>query len=121
MNTMTLYLPSGKLEVDLNESQTAKAVYQGGPYQALAQLYGDELYFSTSIRLESEESVSVVSAGDVAYWPPGQALCFFFGATPDSNEDEIRPASPVNLIGSFKVDFELLRKVHQGDIVSLQF
>ncbi|MGB9124610.1 MAG: cyclophilin-like family protein [Nitrosotalea sp.] len=31
--------------------------------------------------------------------PPGQAICLFFGPTPIGNKGEIKPYSPVNVIG----------------------
>lgn len=36
---------------------------------------------------------------DVAYWPRGKAICLFFGPTPIGAKDEIKPYSPVNVIG----------------------
>jgi hypothetical protein len=42
---------------------------------------------------------SPVSLNDVAYWPTGKAICLFYGPTPMSKNDEITPASPVNVIG----------------------
>lgn len=36
---------------------------------------------------------------DVAYWPEGSALCFFYGQTPISKQGKIMPYSPVNVIG----------------------
>ncbi len=121
MYSLTLYLPNGKLDIELNESETARLIYQGGPYQAQAQLYGEELYFSIPLRIEPEGTVSRVEKGDVAYWSPGQALCIFFGPTPDSTGDEIRPASPVAIIGKIKGDLGLLKRIHAGEIVSVQF
>lgn len=121
MQLLKLYLPNGKLDVELNDMETAKFIYQGAPYQAQAQLYGEEIYFSIPARYEQEEPVSVVEKGDVAYWPPGQAICLFFGPTPDSVGDEIKPASAVTIIGKMKGDLSLLNAVQPGDIISLQF
>jgi hypothetical protein len=121
MESVNLYLPSGKLVIRLNESKTAKALYMGGPYQGQAQFWGDELYFSIPLRLEEESPVSVVEVGDVAYWRPGQAICVFFGPTPDSTEDEIRPASPVDLVGKIEGDLNLLKEVKTGHIITVSF
>ena len=55
--------------------------------------------------------------GDVAYWPPGQALCLFFGPTPASQGDEIRPLSPVNVVGRMEDDPSLLKRVSAGSKV----
>ena len=56
-----------------------------------------------SCELEGD-SRDVLEEGELAYWPPGQAFCIFFGATPASSGDEIRAASAVNIIGKIKAD-----------------
>ena len=40
-----------------------------------------------------------MKVGELALWPPGNALCIFFGPTPASSGREPRAASPVNPIG----------------------
>ena len=55
----------------LNSSNTADLVWDALPIQAPAQTWGDEIYFSTSIDAQEEDSKDVVNMGDVAYWPPG--------------------------------------------------
>ncbi len=49
-----------------------------------------------------------MEVGDLGYWPPGQAFCIFWGPTPASEADEIRPASPVNVFGRILKDARLL-------------
>jgi hypothetical protein len=49
--------------------------------------------------LGEDGAQAVVQVGDLGYWPPGEAFCIFFGATPASTGWEIRPASPVNVFG----------------------
>jgi hypothetical protein len=56
----------------------------------------------------------VVSIGDLGYWPDGNAFCIFFGPTPVSKGDEIRPASPVTVFGKVTGDAEALKKVAAG-------
>ena len=52
---------------------------------------------------------------DVAYWPTGKAICLFFGPTPIGKEGEIKPYSPVNVIGKIKnPDKSILKKVDNG-------
>ena len=53
--------------------------------------------------------------GAIAYWPLGSALCLFFGLTPMSREDEIRPSSAVNVLGSVDGDPTILKQVNPGD------
>ena len=121
MFSLTIYLSSGKIELQFNDTETAKFIYQGGPYQAQAQLYGEEVYFSIPTRYEQEEPVSFVEKGDVAYWPPGQAICLFFGPTPDSQGDTIKQASDVTHIGKMIGELSILKVVQPGDLVTLRF
>ena len=52
--------------------------------------------------------------GELGYWPPGQAFCIFFGRTPASRGDEIRPASPVNVVGRVVGDARVFKAVRAG-------
>ena len=61
----------------------------------------------------------VVGIGDVAFWPPGKALCLFFGQTPMSTRDEIRPASGVDVFGKLLVEPKLLKVVKPGQSINL--
>ena len=78
---------------ELNETRTATAIWEALPIEARVQTWGDEIYFGIGIRAEAEAAKDVVALGDLAYWPPGSAFCIFFGPTPMSHGDEIRPAS----------------------------
>jgi hypothetical protein len=111
---------SGSVEAALNESETAKAIHGALPLEAKANTWGDEIYFSVPVVLDSEKPHEVVELGDLGYWPPGQAFCVFFGRTPASRGDEIRPASPVNVFGRIVGDLEVFKKVRSGDKVRLE-
>jgi hypothetical protein len=41
-------------------------------------------------------------------------LCLFFGPTPISKGNEIRPASPVNIVGKITGNLDILEKVDDG-------
>jgi hypothetical protein len=62
----------------------------------------------------------VVELGALAYWPPGQAFCIFFGKTPASRGDEIRAASGVNVIGQVVGDSTVFKRVRSGATVRLE-
>jgi hypothetical protein len=86
--------------VALNETATAAALAAAVPFGGTAGRWGRELYFTTPVDgVEAEATAELVARGDVGYWLPGQALCLFFGPTPLSRGDEIRPASAVALVG----------------------
>ena len=108
------------VDAELNETQTAQAVWDGLPIEGAANTWGDEIYFSTPIALELEAGQEVVEMGDLGYWPPGKALCLFFGPTPASRGDEIRPASGVTVFGRVVEDATVLKAVEDGARVTVR-
>ena len=104
----------------LHTSRTADLVWDALPITASGSTWGDEIYFGTEVEAEEEDGVEVVELGDVAYWPPGQALCLFFGPTPASQGDEIRPASAVSVFGRIEGDPTVLKGVASGQQVLVE-
>ena len=110
-------ITAGTVVVDasLNETPTAQAIWQALPLEARANTWGDEIYFNIPVRLaEAEDAREVVELGDLGYWSPGHAFCIFFGRTPMSLGNEIRPASAVNVFGRIVCDATVLKKVKDG-------
>tara|TARA_B100000315_G_C14169008_1_gene403642 strand:- start:99 stop:476 length:378 start_codon:yes stop_codon:yes gene_type:complete len=100
------------LTATLNELETANQLWESLPITGRVQIWGDEIYFSIPVNVEEElDSQETVRAGTVAYWPPGSALCLFWGPTPISAPGEIRPASAVNVVGILDNDPTLLAQV----------
>ena len=122
MQQRRIKLTAGDVELTvlLNNSSTADLLWSALPIQSSGSTWGDEIYFRTSIQAEEEDAQEVVDMGDVAYWPPGQALCLFFGPTPASQGDEIRPASPVNIVGKIEGDPAVLKQVGSGSQVTVE-
>lgn len=106
-------------EATLNDTVTAQEVMQSLPIEGSAQTWGDEVYFEIPVAAEPENSQEIVDVGDLAYWPPGSAFCIFFGPTPMSEGDEIRPASPVNVCGKIDGDPKVFQSVKNGDRVTI--
>ncbi len=104
----------------LNDSQTAQKIWDALPIEARGNTWGDEIYFSIPVHLGEENAQAVVDMGDLGYWPPGNAFCIFFGRTPASHGDEIRPASPVNVFGKVEGDAKVFKKVRSGTRVVLE-
>ncbi len=105
---------------ELYETPTAELVWDALPITASGSTWGDEIYFRTPVSVEERDSVPTVEMGAVAYWPPGQAICLFFGPTPMSRGDEIRPASPVNVFGRIVGDATVLKAVSSGSEVRVE-
>jgi uncharacterized protein len=104
----------------LNESKTAEAFWKALPIKARASTWGDEIYFGTPVHMGEENAQEVVDMGDLGYWPPGNAFCIFFGRTPASRGNEIRPASPVNILGKVEGDPKVFKKVPSGTHIVLE-
>jgi hypothetical protein len=98
---------------------TVDAISSKLPIEGKANIWGDEIYFSIPVEVGAENQSDVVQLGDIAYWPPGNALCIFFGPTPASWDEEIRPASPVNVIGRIVDDPLIFKLVSRGDRIRL--
>lgn len=98
----------------LNSSSTSVLVWDALPIEASVSTWGDEIYFRIPVEDREDDAQEVVEMGAVGYWPPGQALCLFFGRTPASVGDEIRPASAVNVLGFMEGDATVLKQVPSG-------
>jgi hypothetical protein len=105
----------------LNDSETADALWDALPFTGSAQTWGDEIYFSIPVEAdEAHDAQETVDAGAIAFWPPGSALCLFWGPTPMSAPGEIRPASPVNVMGMIDGDPTELDAVPGGAEISVE-
>ena len=105
----------------LSDSSAADALWEALPITGRVQTWGDEIYFSIPVEAaEADDAQATVDKGAVAYWPPGSAFCIFFGPTPMSRGDEIRPASPVTVIGRMHGAPTVLKRVPSGAPVLIE-
>ncbi|HUG36414.1 MAG TPA: cyclophilin-like fold protein [Candidatus Limnocylindrales bacterium] len=107
-------------EAVLDGGKTARAVWDALPLSIAGQTWGDEIYFSIPVAAGPESPRETVEMGDLAYWPPGSAFCIFFGRTPASQGDEIRPASAVNVFGRVQGDPTIFKKVPSGTTIRVE-
>ena len=99
----------------LSDSGTSDQLWGSLPITGRAQTWGDEIYFSIPVDADEDvDSQETVEMGAVAYWPPGKALCLFWGPTPMSAPGEIRPASNVNVLGAIDGDPTVFGQVLDG-------
>ena len=92
--------------------RTIESLVRAVPFSSKAFLWKEELYFETPVSLGPERPKPTVQPGDIAYWPPGKALCLFFGSS--------QPYSPVNVIGKLKSELSELKKVRNGEHVEVK-
>lgn len=113
---------TGPVEAEVTDENpvTAKAILDALPLRGRANTWGEEIYFTIPVEGEVENPKVVVELGDLAFWPPGNALCIFFGRTPASKGDEIRPASEVNVFGRIIGDSKVFKRVRDGEEVIIE-
>jgi hypothetical protein len=108
------------VDAELDDSRSAAAIAAALPIEARGETWGDEIYFDIGLTLAAESPQETVALGDLGYWPPGQAFCIFFGPTPMSRGDEIRPASAVNVVGRVTGDPRAFKRVRGGARVTIE-
>ena len=104
-----IWIGGKALPAILNESITARQIYDVLPLYGDGSRWGDEIYFDVGIELDPTNPQEEVEIGDIAYWRPGKALCLFYGRTPASTSDRPRAASPVTVVGKLVGNVETLK------------
>ena len=107
---------------DAFSPKTCKSILDSLPFSVNAHVWGEEIYTDESPISQSEENAkSLVDLNDVAYWPSGKAICLFFGPTPIGKKGEIKPYSPVNIIGKIiNADKSVIKNFKEGTKITFQ-
>ncbi len=124
--TIKVEIPNLKnIELELDDSlspKTVKSFLECLPFTVGTNLWGEEIYTDESpINVGEENAKSLVELFDVAFWPTGKAVCLFYGSTPIGKKNEIKPYSPVNIIGKIlHPDKQILTELKNGTNVTFQ-
>ena len=126
IHKITLGFPKIKtIYLELDDAiapKTIKAFLDYLPLTVGINVWGEEIYTDkTPVVVDAENAKSLVDLMDVAYWPTGKAICLFFGPTPIGKKGEIKPYSPVNVIGKIKdEDKRFLKDIQDGMMVTFR-
>ncbi len=121
MRKIKITVGSVAIDVSLADTPTANAVLAALPIHASALTWGEEVYFSTPVKVHREaDARAVVEAGEIAFWPDGDAIAIGFGPTPISQGDEIRLASPCNVFGHALNDVRDLSVIRDGEPITVE-
>jgi len=116
MRKILITISNLSVSAELNNSVSADKIWEALPLSGSANVWGDEIYFEIPVSLkEVSDAQQEVEIGTLAYWPPGSALCVFFGKTPVSTSDKPKAYSPVNVLGLVDGDSRVFKIVEAGD------
>lgn len=121
LKIMSILIGQLDIRVQLNSSKTATDLQSLLPISSSVNRWGNEIYFSIPLNEDIENGVEEVEIGTVAFWPPGNSLCIFFGKTPVSTGEKPRAASAVTVIGNIMNIEGLiteLKEIRDGEIVT---
>ena len=106
------------ITVELDNTNTAKEIWNACPIESVTNTWGKEIYFETGIKVVKEKSAKdIINLGEIAFWVEGSSIAIGFGATPISKVNEIRLVTKANIIGKTKSDLSILEVVNSGEIV----
>ena len=121
MRQIRMTIGSVVLEAELLETPTAEAIWNALPFTSEANTWGEEVYFSTPVKVKRESDArDVVDPGELAFWVEGDSVAIGFGRTPVSLGDEIRLAAPTNIWGKTKGDVKELKIVKAGAAIKVE-
>ena len=108
-----------RLDGQLNDTESARAVARALPLTVEFRVWGDELHFDVPVELDCvARPAPKVGVGDVGLWAEGKTLCIFFGPTPMSEAEETVSAVPVTVVGHVE-GAERLREAKEGKQITI--
>lgn len=100
-----------EFEVSLYDNPAAEAFLRSLPQAADLSRWGNGEYYGISGSIPTDGAKQVFfQRGEIAFWPPGNALCIFFDRTPVSSDDRPRMDSPGLPLG----------KIVKGDVSAFE-
>jgi hypothetical protein len=120
---MKVRISAGKVNLvaELRDTPTVQALAAALPFEASAQTWGEEVYFSTPVSVKLEpDAKQVVEPGTVCFWTEGDALALPFGRTPISTDEKPKLASRCNVLGNIVGDAKALAGIKAGARVRVE-
>jgi hypothetical protein len=110
-----------RLEAELLDTPTARALVAALPIESKAQTWGEEVYFEVPVTTTLEKDArEVVEPGTVCFWVQGSAVALPFGPTPVSRGDECRLVTKVNVLGRILGDPRALKSVRNDIRIAIE-
>lgn len=121
MPKIKIIIDGKTIMAELYDTDCAIKIYNNLPIQSQINEWGDEFYFSIGLKMPLDSTATTsVKAGDIGYWPPGEALAVFFGKTPLSKGDDPVAASEVNIVGRLLDEPSILKKLKGSKHIKIE-
>jgi len=121
VRTITITIGNVSIRAELFDTPTADSIYAALPFEASANTWGEEVYFSVPVHVDLEtDARDIVEAGELAFWVEGDSIAIGFGPTPISQGDEIRLAARTNIWGRAIDDVRQLKSVSSSAAIHVQ-
>lgn len=120
---MKLRISAGKLalEAALRDTPTSRLLIAAAPFEASAQTWGEEVYFTTPVSAKLEpDAKQVVEPGTVCFWTEGDALALPYGRTPLSTDERPKLAARCNVLGTLTGDARRLGWIKPGQKIRVE-
>lgn len=111
IKSIRLMIGQEDIDIELNDSNTANAIWLAVPFTSTTNVWGKEIYFEIPVKDSLENGKKILEVGEVAYWPDGKALCLFFGPTPASKGNMPEAITPVTPVGKIVGDPRRLERI----------
>lgn len=110
--TIKIIIDGNEIKAELFDTDCAKKISESLPLESRINEWGEEFYFFIGLKMPSDNTATtLVKAGDIGYWPAGEALAIFFGPTPASKGQDPVAASEVNIVGRLIDSPSVLKKL----------
>jgi uncharacterized protein len=121
MRKLKMTIGDVEISAELFGTPTADAIWAVLPFETKAQVWGQEVYFTTPATASLEpDAKDVVEPGELAFWVDGNAIAIGFGPTPISEGNEIRLVEPTNIWGRALNDVKQLDRIRHGALIRVQ-
>ena len=105
----------------LLDTPTADVVWRALPLYSTAEIWGKEVHFEVPLEAYLEaDARQLVSAGEIAFSPDGDAISIAYGKTPTSRGKQIRLATPSNVFAIAYDDVAAFAAVAPGAEISVR-
>ncbi len=99
---------------------TAKVILDYLPIVGNSIKWGKEYYFYTKLKIEPEKNAkNIITKGEIAYWPQGNAIAIGYGPTPISIGNEIRLANKCNIWADTNFELNKLDKIKEDILIKI--